>query len=65
MKQKSRSLSIEKEKILKEWFEKNKSNPYPDRFMKLKLSKNSNLNLSQVETWFKYQRKKYNKTLKE
>ena len=60
--QKSRSLSIERKIILKEWFEKNKSNPYPDRFMKLELSKNSNLNLSQVESWFKYQRKKYNKT---
>ncbi len=52
---------MESKILLKDWFNLNVDNPYPDQKEKIELSKKTNLNLSQIESWFKYQRLKRKK----
>jgi hypothetical protein len=56
-----RSHLMESKILLKDWFNLNVDNPYPDQKEKIELSKKTNLNLSQIESWFKYQRLKRKK----
>ena len=54
--------SVEVTTILQQWVKSNLVNPYPSHEIKLQLATQTNLTYTQINVWFKYERRKLNKT---
>lgn len=50
------TLPEEAQRILQNWFNQNKDNPYPSKEQKQQLANEANLSLSQVSVWFSNKR---------
>ena len=55
---KKRSYTKKNNNFLYKWLEINKDYPYPDNNMKLIMVRRTGLKIEQVESWFKYNRRK-------